>query len=143
MTDGTDRGLWKLTRLDGAVLVRFGRGGNISPSDIEQAFPGHLLFHFSPGAATVVTHGEEAEAGLAHLPDHRTKIYPGISLICAEGDGMSAADNRARRICARLDEEGIPFHVLSLSDIGAALAVDTDRADRAEELIRTEFLFSR
>lgn len=143
MTNGADRGLWKLTRLDGAVLVRFSCGGDITPSAMEQAFPGRLLFLFSPGAAAVVTHGEEAEAGLAHLSHHRAEIRHAISLIRAEGDGMSAADNRARRICARLAEERIPVHALSLSDIGAALAVDTVRADRAMELIRTEFLFSR
>lgn len=143
MTDETDRGLWKLTRLDGAVLVRFSCGGNITPSAIAQAFPEHLFFHFSPESATVVTHETEAAAGLTHLPQHRAEMRSAISLIRAEGDGMSAADNRARRICTRLAETGIPVHALSLSDIGAALAVDTDRADRAMELIRTEFLFSR
>lgn len=143
MTAETDRGLWKLTRLDGAVLVRFSCGGSITPSAVEQAFPERLLFHFFPGAAAVVTLGEEAGAGIARLPDHRAEIRSAISVIRAEGDGMSAADNRARRICARLAEEGIPVHALSLSDIGAAFAIDTTWADRAMELIRTEFLFSR
>ena len=54
---------------------------------------------------------------------------------------MSAADNRARRICAHLTAAGIPVHALAFSDIGAALAVDTDRADQAAELIRTTFSF--
>ena len=141
MTAEADRGLWELTRLDGAVLVRFSCGGGISPAAVEQAFPGHLLFILAPtGTAILAVPAEEMGEGLSRLPGCGAETRSDISVIRAAGDGMSAADNRARRICARLAEDGIPILALSLSDIGAALAIDTIRADRAIELIRTAFL---
>lgn len=141
MTAEADRGLWELTRRDGAVLVRFPCGGDITPADVEQTFPGHLLFTLSPArTAILAVPAEEAAEGLSRLPGHGADTRPAISVIRAAGDGMSAADNRARRICACLAEDGIPVHALSLSDIGAALAIDTARAGRAMELIRTAFL---
>ena len=143
MTAENDRGLWELTRRDGAVLVRFSCGGGVTPAAVELAFPHHLLFTLSPtGEAILAVPAEETAKGLSRLPNCMAETRPAISIIRAAGDGMSAADNRARRICARLAEEGISVHALSLSDIGAVLAVDTDLADRAIELIRAEFLFS-
>lgn len=143
MTAETDRGLRELTRRDGAVLVRLPCGGRVTPADMEQAFPGHLLFTLSPaGAAILVLPAEEMEEGLSRLPGCRAETRPAISVIRAAGDGMSAADNRARRICVRLAEEGITVHALALSDIGAAFAIDTARAERAMELIRTVCSFS-
>lgn len=141
MTAETDRGLWDLTRRDGVVLVRLSCSKGITPAAIEQAFPGHLLFTLTPtGNAVLAVPAEEAEAGLTGLGCCAAEARPAVSVIRATGDGMSAADNRARRICAHLAEDGIPVHALSLSDIGAALTIDTANADRAMALICTAFL---
>lgn len=136
------RGLRSVERRDGVALVQLRTSGTNAalPALVEAAFPGRLSFTLAPGGdASVVIPEAELDAGLAQLPktiEHQ--VQRNLTAISAAGVCMSAAENKARRMCAALARAGIPLRALSLCDLAAAVTVDTANADRAFEMICAE-----
>lgn len=140
MSEVFARGLRSVERQDGVALVLLRTETNelaALPELIEAAFPGRLSFTLSPtGEASVVLPEAELDAGLDALPSALlVQVCRDLTAIRAAGVCMSAAENKARRICADLSRAGIRLHAFSLCDLAVSFTVDTADADRAFELV--------
>lgn len=140
MSEVFARGLRSVERQDSVALVLL-RADTADlaalPGLIEAAFPGRLSFTLSPtGEASVVLPEAELDAGLAAIPASMSiQVSPGLTVIRAAGVCMSAAENKARRICADLSRAGIRLHAFSLCDLAVSFTVDAADADRAFDLV--------
>lgn len=140
MHNGFVRGLRCVERRDGmALLLLRDAAPQLSglPALVTAAFPGRFSFTLSPsGEVSIVLPETELDAGLSALPPAMTvRILRDLTAIRAAGVCMSAAESKARRICAHLARAGIPLYAFSLCDLALSFTVATADADRAIDLI--------
>lgn len=142
MRDQFARGLRSVERQDDVVLILLRAEAEQTTALaglIESAFPARLSFTLSPaGEAAVVLRAAELDAGLAALPvGAQPRIIRGLTAIHAAGVCMSAAEDKARRICADLSRAGIVPLAFALCDLAFSFVVAAKDADRAIELVCT------
>lgn len=127
------RGLRAVLRRDGVALAQ------LPAPDAIPRFPDRLALTLSPGGCSVLLD----EANLPSSLPEGARIVGGLSLVTALGVGLGGGESLARRMLIDLGRAGIAVWAVSLSDLAAAVAVDTANAEAAMEIITTSVPLTR